>query len=174
VLLAPRLWISYPWSGREERDFSNLIPQLRDAHIEAIYDSLELHPDSHLWQRITRRLLSIDFDGWAYVLTHQFLARSNCAGELVSAIDQALAQKGSNFPMVGLLHGIPAQSVPAALRVRPCLSLADPDWMSQVSAALLRGAFHRRQAAAREDSRLMWTVHACHGGDPSVTAVFRG
>ena len=167
----PRLWISYPWTGREERDFSSLIPQLKDAHIEAVYDSLELLPDSHLWQRITMRLMSIDFDGWAYVLTHQFLARGSCAGELISAIDQTLVQKGSDFPMVGLLHGLAAQSVPAALRVRPCLSLADPDWKRQLSSALLRRAAQRKQGGERDDSHLIWTVHSCHDGDPSVTAV---
>ncbi len=84
----PRLWISYPWTSREERDFSCLVPQLMDVKIEAVYDSLELQPNLRLWQRIIQRLLSIDFDGWAYLLTHQFLARGSCTSELISAIDQ--------------------------------------------------------------------------------------
>lgn len=167
----PRLWISYPWTGREERDFSCLVPQLKDAKIEAIYDSLELLPDSHLWPRILQRLLSIDFDGWAYVLTHQFLARGSCADELISAIDQTLVQKGSDFPMVGLLHGIAAQSVPAVLRVRPCLSLGDPNWMGQVSQALQRHALHKKHGAEREDTRFVWCAHSCYGGDSSMTAI---
>ncbi len=168
---SPRLWISYPWTGREEKDFSCLVPQLKDAHVEAVYDSLELLPDSRLWHRIMQRLMSLNFDGWAYVLTHQVLARGSCAGELSSAIQQALLHKGSDFPMVGLLHGISAQSVPAVLRVRPCLSLGDPDWMHQVSNALQRCAPHEKQTADREATRFVWSVYPCYGGDPSVTAI---
>ena len=118
-----------------------------------------------------QRLMSLDFDGWAYVLTHQVLARGGCAGELNSAIQQALLHKGSDFPMIGLLHGISAQSVPAVLKVRPCLSLGDPDWMRQVSNALQRRVPHDRQGTERESTRFIWSVHPCYGGDPLVTAI---
>src|SRR5512145_252595 len=67
----PRLWISYPWIRNEERDFNYLVPQLKAANIEAVYDSFQLQPDSQLGERIIQRLLSIGFDGWLYILTHQ-------------------------------------------------------------------------------------------------------
>lgn len=118
-----RIWISYLWSGGAEGDFRYLVPQLKGVNIEALYDSLQVRPDIRLQQRIMQRLLSIDFDGWAYILTHQFLTRRTCADELIEAIDQALLQMGPGFPVVGLLHGIAAQQVPPMLRVRPCLSV---------------------------------------------------
>jgi len=55
----PRLWISYPWIRNEERDFTYLVPQLKAANIEAIYDSFQLQPDLRLGERIVQRLMSI-------------------------------------------------------------------------------------------------------------------
>ena len=72
-----RLWINYPYINSEERDFSYLIPQLKKANIEAAYDSFQLMPDVRLWERIVPRLVSIGFDGWLYILTHQCFTRKS-------------------------------------------------------------------------------------------------
>ena len=72
---APRLWISYPWVSKEERDFTYLVKQLKDANIEAVYDSLQLQADMAFGERTVQRLLSIGFDGWLYILTHQCFTR---------------------------------------------------------------------------------------------------
>ncbi len=166
-----RLWISYLWTCREERDFTYLASQIRSAETEATYDSIELQPDFHLWQRIEQRLLSIDFDGWMYVLTHQVLTHGTCADELIAAIDQMLMRKGPDFPMVGLLHGIAAQYLPSALRVRPCLSLENPEWRRQLSNALNQRAPSKKKQPMRQDTRFTWKIHSCWGGDPSATAI---
>ncbi len=92
-----RLWISYLWARREERDFSYVASQMRSAEIEATYDSIELQPDFHLWQRIEQRLLSIDFNGWMYVLTYQIFTRGSCADELIAAIDRMLVWGARTF-----------------------------------------------------------------------------
>ena len=122
-----RLWISYPWMNKEERDFGYLVGQLKEADIEATYDSLQLLPDMHLSERTLQRLLGIGFDGWLYILTHQCFTRKACTDQLTAAIEQAVLHMGPEFPMVGLLYGISTQNVPAMLRVRPCISLADID-----------------------------------------------
>ena len=170
----PRLWISYPWIGREERDFTYLVSQLKDARIEATYDSLQLKPDACLGERIVQRLLSIDVDGWMYILTHQFLTRRTCADELIAAIDQMLVHLGPQFPMVGLLHGIAVHHVPSMLRVRPCLSVWDPDWRDQVSEALKQRAPAKNNGLVKEATRFIWRIHTCYGGDPSMTAIEAG
>ncbi|MBZ5499916.1 MAG: hypothetical protein LAP85_26250 [Acidobacteriia bacterium] len=144
---------------------------MKGVNIEALYDSLQVRPDIRLQQRIMQRLLSIDFDGWAYILTHQFLTRRTCADELIEAIDQALLQMGPGFPVVGLLHGIAAQQVPPMLRVRPCLSVGDPDWRRQISEALKQRAPSTKKEVVRHDTRFMWRIHPCYGGDPSMTAI---
>jgi hypothetical protein len=167
----PRLWISYLSTSAEEKDFSFLVSQLKDVNIEAIYTSLQLQPDMRLWQRIVQRLLSIDFDGWVYILTHQFLTNRECTNELIAAIDQMLPHIGSDFLMAGLLHGVAAQHVPPALRIRPCLSLGDPDWKHRLAGSLKNHTPLQRPEMAREEKRFLWKVHSCYGGNPALTAI---
>lgn len=167
----PRLWISYLSICAEDRNFSYLVSQLRDVNVEAIYSCLQLQGETRLWQRIVQRLLSNDFDGWAYVLTHQFLANSACTAELISAIDQMVPYIGSDFVMVGLLHGVAAQHVPPVLKMRPCLSLGDPDWRFQLVDALRNHTPHQRPETVREEPRFQWKVHSRYGGNPALTAI---
>jgi hypothetical protein len=126
-----RLWISYPWMNKEERDFGYLVGQLKEADIE---------------ERTLQRLLGIGFDGWLYILTHQCFTRKACTDQLTAAIEQAVLHMGPEFPMVGLLYGISTQNVPAMLRVRPCISLADSDWKQQ-----LAQVFRHRSSQAAMD-----------------------
>ena len=166
----PRLWISYPYIGSEERDFRYLIPQLQNAGIEAVYDSFELMPEIRLWPRIMQRLLSIGLDGWMYVLTHQCCMRKSFTDELTSAIDQTLLHMGPGFPMMGLMCGIGSGQVPPMLRVLPCISLGDPDWKSQVSKALKKDPSRTQKTRGRE-TRFVWQIHPSYGGNPLMTAI---
>ncbi len=84
----PRLWINYPYIDKEERDFSYLVPQLKNANIDVVYDSFRMMSDTHLWARVVPRLISIGFDGWMYILTHQCFTRRAYTDELTAAIDQ--------------------------------------------------------------------------------------
>jgi len=168
---SPRLWISYPWISKEERDFAYLVDQLRDADIEATYDSLQLLPNIHLWERTIQRLVSIGFDGWLYILTHQCLTRKTCTDELTAAIDKTLLRMGPNFPMVGLLYGIATQQVPLILRMRPCISLGDPDWKQQISKFLKHHSPQSKKGIVREEARFIWKIHPNYRGDSSMTAI---
>jgi len=166
----PRLWISYPWADKMERDFDFLVPQLRMTNIEATYDSLQMVPDSKLHERILQRLRSIGFDGWLYILTQPLLGQQTCTDELISAINLTYRQMGSNFAMMGLLDGVAARNLPLMLRTRPCYSLEDPGWARQVSDALRQRNVSKKQVV-RIETRFIWTVHSCWEGDPSKTAI---
>jgi hypothetical protein len=166
----PRLWISYPWIRNEERDFNYLVAQLKAANIEAVYDSFQLEPDSRLAERIVQRLMSIGFDGWIYILTHQCFTRRTYTDELTQAIDQTLHKMGPDFPVAGLMYGIATQQVPPVLRVLPCISLGDPDWKRQVSGILKPDAARSSKSRA-EKCRYVWKIHSCYGGDPQLAAV---
>jgi hypothetical protein len=166
----PRLWISYPWVSREDRDFTYLVTQLKTADIEATYDSLQLLPDMNLRERAVQRLLSVGFDGWLYILTHQCFTRKKCADELAAAVEQALRRVGPDFPMAGLLYGIASQHVPTALRVKPCVSLADPDWMKQLSEIFRFRAAHGKRTSGAE-TRFVWSLHPSYCGDRSMTVI---
>lgn len=166
----PRLWVIYPWIRNEEKDFRFLVPQLREASIEVVYDSLELLPDARLWPRIMQRLLGIGFDGWMYILTHQCCTRKLYTDELTSAIDQTLLHVGRGFPMMGLMHGIGNNQVPPMLRALPCISLGDPDWKMQVSRVLKKKEV-LNQPGKSSETRFVWEIHSCFGGNPSLTAI---
>jgi hypothetical protein len=166
-----RLWVSYPWLDRQERDFTCLMSELKDEDIEVIYDSVELVPNLHLRERIVQRLLSIGFDGWLYILTHQCLTRKKCADELKEAIDQAHQNMGFGFPMMGLLYGIADYQLPPGLRMWPCISLGAPDWTQQISRALRNRSPRNMRRAVPGETGFVWSIHRCYGGDPSKTAV---
>jgi hypothetical protein len=168
----PRLWISYPWIRHEERDFTYLVHQLKLANIEAEYDSFQLQPDSRLGERIIQRLLSIGFDGWLYILTHQCFTRRTYTDELTEAIDQTLLHMGPDFPMAGLMYGIATQQVPPVLRVLPCISLGDPDWKRQLSGILKNDSLRtQKRGPGAKEPRFVWTIHHGYAGDPSLTAI---
>jgi hypothetical protein len=165
------LWISYPWLSKEERDFTYLVAQLKDKNIEAIYDSVQLLPEVHLWERTVQRLRSIDLDGWLYILTHQCFTRRTCTDELTAAINQALLSMGPDFPMIGLLYDIAVQHVPPMIRVLPCVSLGDPEWKQQISHVLRQRAPHDRNVPVRKDISFIWKIHASYCDNPALTAV---
>jgi hypothetical protein len=167
---SPRVWISYPYIGIEERDFRYLVPQLQNAGIEAVYDSFELMPEIRLWPRIMQRLMSIGLDGWMYILTHQCCTRKTFTDELTSAIDQTLLHLGPSFPMMGLMCGIGNNQVPPMLRVLPCISLGDPDWRTQVAKILKKNVPQAQKNKLRE-TRFVWTIHPSFEGNHSMTAV---
>jgi len=166
-----RLWISYPWNRQEDQDFTYLVSALENEQIQATYDSLQMQHETCLWQRVTQRLQSVDFDGWLYVLTHQFLSHKKCTDDFIAALNQIGWQMGQEFPMVGLLHGVGIQHVPPAIRVRPCISAFDPDWRQRVSEAIKERASSRKNSGPGEARRFVWKIHSCYRGNPHLTAI---
>jgi hypothetical protein len=166
-----RLWISYPWLDRQEKDFTCLLSELNAEHIEVVYDSVELLPDVHLRERIIQRLLSIGFDGWLYILTYQCITRRRCANELTEAIDQALLNMGLGFPIMGLLYGVADYQMPPRLRMQPCISLSTPDWTHQISKVLRSRSLQERRRVLPGEGRFDWKIHRCYCDDPSKTAI---
>lgn len=167
----PRLWISYPWISREERNFAYLVSQLKDANIDATYDSLQLLPNMRLWERTVQRLHGIGFDGWLYILTHQCFTRRACADELMAAIERVCQQISPDFPMVGLMYDIANQQVPLQLRVRPCIALADSNWRQQLADVLQRRIAQSVKGVMPDETQFNWKLHPGYCGDPSMTAV---
>jgi len=168
----PRLWISYPWITNEERDFRYLILQLKDASIEAVYDSFQFMPNACFGQSILNKLESIGFDGWLYLLTYQCLTHRRYTDELSAAIDQARGYvMGPDFPIAGLQYGIASQHMPPALRTIPCVSLSDPNWKMLLSGVLKSSLAQGRNKAAQIETRFVWKVHPTYDGNPLETAV---
>lgn len=162
------LWITYAWTDDEEGDFSFLVQELAQVGVRVTYDKVALVPGRRLWEEIADRITTGPYDGWAYLLTPNSMESEACREELAYALDRALKLKGSDFPLIGLLHGVPIDEVPPALRVRLCVSLASPDWKEEIVAGL---EGRPPQRVAERVSNFVFRIYRNYQGDPAAVAV---
>ena len=130
-----KLWITYAWKDNNDGDFDYLVQELAKVRIKAVFDRIALIPGQRLWQQIGDHILNGGFDGWAYLVTPASLNSEPCKEELEYAVTRALQSK-SNFPLLGLIHGVSFNDLPASLRSRLYINLNSADWKEQVRAAL--------------------------------------
>jgi hypothetical protein len=162
------LWITYAWVDNEEGDFNYLVQELEKAGIHTLYDRISLVPGRRLWAQISERITSHPLSGWGYLLTSNSLASLACQEELSYALKRALATKGNEFPLIGLLHKVSIHDVPMALRVRLCVDLTNPDWIEEVRAGVYGVPPHR--ALASQDPFVV-KIHKNYLGQPGAHAI---
>jgi hypothetical protein len=162
------LWITYAWVDNTDSDFDYLVQQLESAGISARYDRVALIPGRRLWDQIADQIAKPDLSGWAYLLTPKSVLSEPCKEELAYALDRALRARGSDFPLIGLLHQIPISDVPAALRTRLCVSLNSPDWIEQVRAGLENRPPSR---TIPDTAKFKLRPHNSYLGNPDLRAI---
>lgn len=162
------LWITYAWADNDEGDFDYLVQELGKAGIPAVYDKIALIPGRKLWPQIADRIISDPLSAWAYLITPTSLQSSACQEELSYALQRALEEKGDEFPLIGLLHNVSIRDVPAPLRVRLCVNLANPDWIEEVRAGV-SGTPPRRNAQPKDP--FICKVHKDYSGREGHTAI---
>jgi hypothetical protein len=166
--MADPIWITYAWKDNEEGDFNYLLQGLQGAGIHAIYDKIALVPGRRLWDQIAEKITTSPLSGWAYLITSNSLSSSACLEELTYALQRALDMKGTEFPLIGLLHNVSISDVPMALRVRLCINLANPDWIEEVRAGVL-GTPPRGSVPKQEP--FVVKIHENYSGRQSWTAI---
>lgn len=132
----PKLWITYAWKDNEGGNFDFLVQKLEKAGINTNFDKVALVPGQRLWEQIAERIEDSNLDGWAILLTKDSIENEACKEELAYALYRTLNSKGEKFPLIGLIHQVPVDNVPASLRVRLMIDLRNPDWPQQVQAGL--------------------------------------
>lgn len=163
-----RVWITYAWKDNEEGDFSYLVQELSAVGVEAKYDRIAIIPGRDLWDQIANEIANGDIDGWAYLITPNSLASEPCREELAYALSRALNTRGRNFPLIGLLQGVRIQDVPPALRVRLCVSLANPNWKEEIKAGI---EGRPPQVPSVPQSKYVWRIHQGFRGLAASTAI---
>lgn len=163
-----KVWITYAWADDAQGDFAYLVEELKSVGVEARYDRIAIVPGQRLWDQIAARITQDPIDGWAYLITSNSLDSQACREELAYALDRALNAKGGGFPLIGLLHGVRIADVPPALRVRLCVSLANPNWKEEIKAGLERRPPVIPQAT---QTKYVWQSHQEYGGVPTATAI---
>ena len=164
----PQLWITYAWEDDEHGDFSFLVQELLQAGVRATYDKIALIPGRRLWEQLADHIIDGSYDGWAYLLTPNSIASEACREELAYALDRALKATGREFPLIGLLHGVRVDDLPPALRVRLCVSLANPDWKEEVLAGL---EGRPPQRVPGRVSNFAFRIHRNYQGNSAAVAV---
>ena len=162
------LWITYAWSDNDSGDFDYLVTKLADVGVEAQYDKVALIPGLRLWEQIEGQILSEQTAAWAILLTPSSLASEPCREELAIALDRAL-RSGATFPLIGLLHDIGIDDVPAVLRTRLCVDLRDPNWAELVKAGVAQRA--PAQGPSATGGEKIVALHTPFQGNASVAAV---
>ena len=162
------LWITYAWVDNDDGDFDYLVKQLENASISARYDRVSLIPGRRLWDQIAGQIAKSDLGGWAYLLSPKSVSSEPCKEELAYALDRALHTRGSDFPLIGLLHQIPIAVVPAALRTRICVSLSSTDWIEQIRAALENRPVAR---TIPDTQKIKGRPHNSYLGNPDLRAI---
>ena len=166
--MAAPLWITYAWADIDTGDFDYLVDRLAEGGVPATYDKIALVPGQKLWSQIASQISEGGLSGWAYLLTPASLASQACLEELEYALNRVLGGDDPSFPLIGLLHSVPIDEVPAALRVRLCVDLASPSWVEEVKAAIERRA---PRVPRGESGDLIVAVHHPYGDDPDQFAV---
>jgi len=163
----PNIWITYAWRDNADGSFDYLVDALQRGGVSARYDKIQLIPGKRLWEQIGERIMAAELNGWAYLLTPNSIASQPCMEELAYALDRAL-QRGSDFPLIGLLHQVPLRDVPLPLKVRLCVDLRASDWVDQVKAGLENRAPSR---VAQSSFPFISVVHENYLGVPGQTAL---
>jgi hypothetical protein len=91
-----------------------------------------------LWDQIANFITNqSESDAWLFYATQNSLASEPCREELAYALDRALTSRGEGFPIIALFPSAVERSlIPASIRVRLFVFLADPDWKERIVAAV--------------------------------------
>lgn len=164
----PRIFLSYAHGDNEQGDFRWVAQELTRVGADVEYDERVLVVGQRLWPQIEQRILDPTLRGWGILLTRNSMASQSCMEELEYARLRTLTDRNWQFPLIGLVHEVPVNELPPAIRTRLYVSMRDPDWAQRVVAGLEQLA-HR--PPEQQLARLHWRVHASYQGDPELVAV---
>ena len=134
------VWVTYAWADNQDGDVDFLAQELISAGLHVKLDRWNLTAGRRLWDQIANFITNPkESDAWLFYATQQSLASEPCREELAYALDRALNIRGENFPLIAMFpSSVEKGLIPASIRVRLFVSLADPDWKERTVAAVQR------------------------------------
>lgn len=132
------LWITYAWADNSSRDVDFLAQELQSVGVTVKLDRWTLEVGRRLWEQIKNYIQSLsESDAWLIYATQNSLGSEPCREEFAYALDRALRTRSNTFPVIALFpSSVDAHLLPAALRIRLCVSLIDPQWKERIKAAV--------------------------------------
>jgi hypothetical protein len=138
ILNMATIWLTYAWDDNLAGDVDFISQEIVRAGVQVKLDRWNISAGKRLWDQIANFIQDPkESDGWALYASQASLGSEACREEFAYALDRALHTRGSTFPIIGLFPGpVDTSLVPAAVKVRLCVSTTDPDWKERIKAAV--------------------------------------
>jgi hypothetical protein len=130
------VWITYAWEDNKDADVDFIAQELGRTGLTVKLDRWNIQAGRRLWQQLENFISNPnESDAWILYATQNSLGSEACKEEYSYALDRALHQRGSAFPIIGLFPSTVDNSlIPAGLRTRLYVSITDPDWKERIKA----------------------------------------
>lgn len=130
------VWITYAWNDNNDSDVDFIAQELERIGLSVKLDRWNVEAGKRLWQQIENFITNPnESDAWILVATQNSLGSEACKEEYFYALDRALHQRGSTFPIISLFTStVDDNLIPAGIRVRLYVSITDPDWKERIKA----------------------------------------
>lgn len=131
------IWLTYAWADNSDQDVDFVAQELVRAGLQVKMDRWNLSAGKRLWDQIEHFICDAgECDAWLLYATPNSLGSEPCREEFAYALDRALRERGSVFPVLALFPAtIDPDLIPAGIRTRLYVSLTDPDWKERINAA---------------------------------------
>lgn len=132
------VWITYAWDDNKDGDVDFTAQEMIRAGLDVKLDRWNLTAGKRLWEQIETFIQdSAKSDGWLLYATQASLGNEKCKEEFAYALDRALEQRGSDFPIIALFPAsVDNELIPAGIKTRLFVSITDPDWKERIVAAI--------------------------------------
>ena len=151
-----KVWVTYSWKDNEDQQINWIVQEMEKSGLEVHLDNRDIIPGRRLWDQISQAIADPEVcDSWIFIISPNSLASEPCREELSYALDRALNKRGKDFPLIGLVDGkFDGNSLPAALKVRLCVSTYETNWRQRI----LAGAQGAKPGALPGDELPPYTI----------------
>lgn len=131
------VWLTYAWDDNKDSDVDFIAQELNRAGLVVKLDRWNIAVGKRLWQQIENFICDPnESDAWILYATQNSLGSEACKEEYSYALDRALRQRGSTFPIISLFSStVDNTLIPAGLRTRLYVSITDPDWKERIKSS---------------------------------------
>lgn len=132
-----KVWITYAWDDNKDKDVDFIAQELGGEGLEVKLDRWNINAGKRLWEQIEQFIQNEDeSDCWILYATENSLGSEPCKEEFAYALDRALDNRGSDYPVIGLFpSAVDKNLIPAGIKTRLYVSTSDPDWKDRIIAA---------------------------------------
>lgn len=132
-----KIWVTYAWADNKDKDVDFIAQELENAGLEVKLDRWNIGAGKRLWEQIESFICdSSQSDAWMIYATQNSLGSEACKEEYSYALDRALENRESGFPIIGVFPAsVDKELIPAGIRTRLYISITDPDWKERIKAA---------------------------------------